>query len=115
MTLFRYYKTPNGASPTQAGTYYWVASYTGDTNNKAIASGCGEEPITVGPASPAIVTSQEPASGVVGQTFKDKATISGLFGQSPEGSISWKLYTNDKCEGQPLATDGPVTVGAVGV
>src|SRR5437016_4142921 len=28
------YSTPAGSSPTQAGTYYWVASYSGDANNK---------------------------------------------------------------------------------
>src|SRR2546429_315135 len=28
------YATPHGASPTQAGTYYWVATYSGEANNK---------------------------------------------------------------------------------
>ena len=32
---------------TSAGTYYFVASYSGDTNNTAAASGCGAEPISV--------------------------------------------------------------------
>jgi hypothetical protein len=98
----------------QAGSYWWVASYGGDSFNSAAKSGCADEPITVGPASPAIVTSQEPAAGVVGATFKDKATLSGLFGATPGGSVSWKLYTNSKCEGQALASDGPVTVTANG-
>src|SRR5204863_5613412 len=73
------YSTPSGASPTLAGTYYWVASYSGDQNNKAISSGCEDEPVVIGPASPAIKTTQEPASAVVGATVKDKATLSGLF------------------------------------
>jgi hypothetical protein len=104
------YVTPTGADPTAAGTYYWVATYSGDINDAEAVSGCAAEPIEVEPASPAIVTTQEPASGVVGSTFKDKATVSGLFGAHPAGSISWKLYGNAKCEGTPLATDGPVTV-----
>jgi hypothetical protein len=104
------YATPSGASPVPAGTYYWVASYSGDSNNKSVSSGCADEPVTVGPATPAIATTQQPASGTVGATFKDEATISGLFGAEPEGSVSWKLYSNGKCEGEPVASDGPVTV-----
>jgi hypothetical protein len=104
------YTTPSGASPVPAGTYYWVATYSGDANNKEVASGCAAEPIEVGKATPGIVTTQEPASGTVGGTFKDKATVSGLFGSEAGGSISWKLYGNSKCEGSPVASDGPVTV-----
>src|SRR5258707_15839195 len=62
------YSTPSGASPTPAGTYYWVAAYSGDANNAPAASGCSDEPITVGPATPAIVTTQLPASGTLGAT-----------------------------------------------
>src|SRR5262249_34530667 len=86
------YTTPSGASPTPAGTYYWVASYTGDANNEGATSGCAAEPIKAESASPEVVTTQEPASGVVGSTFKDKATLSGLFGAKAGGSVSWKLY-----------------------
>ena len=104
------YTTPSGASPSPAGSYWWVATYSGDANNKEAASGCAAEPITVGKATPGVATSQEPASGVVGSTFKDKATVSGLFGAKPSGSVSWKLYANSKCEGSPVASDGPVAV-----
>src|SRR5205823_3377022 len=41
------YMTPNGATPAAAGTYYWVATYSGDANNKAVSSGCADEPIVV--------------------------------------------------------------------
>src|SRR5439155_3824749 len=34
------YETPHGASPTASGTYYWVATYSGDANNKEAVSGC---------------------------------------------------------------------------
>ena len=30
------YSTPNGYLPTAAGTYQWVASYAGDTNNNSV-------------------------------------------------------------------------------
>src|SRR2546427_6793353 len=74
------YSTPQGASPTQAGTYYWVASYSGDANNKEATSGCADEPVLIAQAQPAIATTQDPASGTVGESFKDKAKLSGLFG-----------------------------------
>src|SRR5207244_4433848 len=108
------YETPHGSSPSAAGSYYWVASYSGDANNKAASSGCGDEPITVGQASPGIETTQLPAAATVGANFKDKATLSGLFGTPPGGSVSWKLYANNKCEGEALASEGPVAVGKDG-
>src|SRR5205085_2660462 len=104
------YTTPSGASPQPAGTYYWVATYSGDANNEEASSGCPAEPVSVEKATPEIVTTQDPASGVVGATFKDKASVSGLFGANAGGSISWKLFDNGKCEGGPVASDGPVTV-----
>src|SRR5207302_1434748 len=109
------YSTPNGAAPSDGGTYYWVASYGGDANNKAVSSGCADEPVTVGQATPSIITMQRPAAATVGATFKDEATISGLSGARPAGSVSWKLYTNSRCEGAPAAADGPVAVSGNGV
>src|SRR5207248_2951015 len=111
------YVTPNGASPTLAGTYYWVATYSGDQNNKAISSGCEDEPVVIGPASPAIKTVQDPASGTVGDTVKDKAKLSGLFGAHAGGTVSFKLFDNNSCdasEGGLIASDGPVAVDGNG-
>src|SRR5207245_2292640 len=61
--------TPSGASP-EAGTYYWVASYSGNANNAPAAAGSEDEPVTVGKAAPSLRTTQDPASGTVGATFK---------------------------------------------
>jgi hypothetical protein len=36
-------------TPSQAGTYYWTASYNGDTNNNPAATTCGDEQVTIGP------------------------------------------------------------------
>src|SRR2546428_9541639 len=57
------YSTPQGASPTQAGTYYWVASYSGDANNKEATSGCADEPVLIAQAQP--VPPPPPAVGVL--------------------------------------------------
>ena len=41
------YKTPNGYLPTAAGTYQWVASYTGDIANKAATSSKAAEIVSM--------------------------------------------------------------------
>ena len=41
------YSTPNGFNATQGGTYWWVASYSGDGYNNAISSNCGDESVVV--------------------------------------------------------------------
>ncbi len=45
-------------TPTAPGTYRWVAAYSGDANNAAATTACGDagETTTVTPATPAIVT-----------------------------------------------------------
>jgi hypothetical protein len=41
------YNTTGGPSPTTAGTWSWVAVYSGDANNNGANSGCATEPVTV--------------------------------------------------------------------
>ena len=72
-----------------AGTYRWVATYNGDSNNNMVVSGCGSESVTVTKATPAIATT---ASGSVpaGGSASDTATVSG--GYSPTGRVTFSLY-----------------------
>ncbi len=104
------YTTPTGFKIQNAGTYYWVASFSGDSNNKAFTSGCNAEPVAVAKASPSIVTTQQPASGNIGDTFKDKATLSGGVNLDGTGSITFKLYSAADCGGTVLDTE---TVGSI--
>src|SRR5439155_26487877 len=83
--------TPPSSPTRPSSDLYWVATYSGDSNNKGIASGCEAEPITVGPASPAIETTQKPATGIVGDTFKDSAKLSGLRDTNPLESSNWAI------------------------
>src|SRR5262249_55767237 len=73
------------------GTYEWVASYGGDANNNPVSSALGDEPETVIPASPAIVTL---TSGTVvigsGNRLNDSATLSGGF--NPTGTLTFTLF-----------------------
>jgi hypothetical protein len=41
------YNTSGGPSVSTAGTYQWVAIYSGDANNAGTDSGCGTEPVVV--------------------------------------------------------------------
>src|SRR5207302_1701854 len=111
------YETLHGASPTAAGAYYWVASYCSDERREGAVCGCADEPVAIGQASPSLETKQSPASGTVGATVKDKATLAGAFGDHVGGTISCKLYDNKSCsasEGGLVASDGPVAVSANG-
>src|SRR5207302_707133 len=111
------YETPHGANPTAAHTYYWVATYSGDANNKEAVSGCADEPVAIGQASPSIETTQNPSSGIVGATFKDKATLAGAFGDHVDGTTFPTRRSSDLCsaaEGGLIASDGPVNVSANG-
>ena len=78
--------------PSAAGTDYWVAAYNGDGKNNSVASGTGDEPVTVSVATPTISTGQQPASVTVGGSNADQATVSG--GDHPTGTVTFSLYDN---------------------
>jgi uncharacterized repeat protein (TIGR01451 family) len=103
----------SGASftPDKAGTYYWGVSYPGDNhNNSASACGGANEEIVVGKASPSVSTTQQPASGAIGATFKDTASLSDAVNPDGTGSITFKLYSAANCGSTVLDTE---TVGSV--
>ncbi len=109
-------------TPTAAGTYYWVASYPGDTNNNAVAGTCGasNESVVVQKASPFITTAAT-GNAVVGTNVTDTATVSN--GYNPTGSVTFILYgpqsgpfpvcdgpdAVDVLIGQPLSATSPYT------
>ena len=102
-------------TPTHAGTYYWIANYSGDANNDATTNGCGEpnESVIVTPASPVIVTSAT-VGGQVGDLISDTATVSGGF--NPTGTVDFRLYNWDdpNCDGSAIFTDLDVALGLDG-
>jgi hypothetical protein len=112
------YTTPNGFLPTAAvagaGTYHWVASYSGDLNNSPFTSDPNAEPEKV-IASPSVVTLASPtgtiALGTGTQTLNDSATLSG--GLNPTGSITFTLDFNNGSTTTTVYTD-TVTVSGNG-
>jgi uncharacterized repeat protein (TIGR01451 family) len=102
-------------TPDHAGTYYWGVSYAGDSNNNPV-SACGgaNEEIVVAKASPSISTTQQPASGAVGDTFNDTATLSGGVNLDGTGSITFTLYSAANCGGTVLDQETVAGISANG-
>ena len=95
-------------TPTVAGTYYWIASYSGDLpNTKAVSGACGDdfEASTVIQLNPSISTAQT-------FTVKDSATITVDAGAGDlAGSVRFRLYENADCSGDVTLVDQTVAVG----
>lgn len=110
---------------TQAGTYYWKASYPGDANNNAFTTSCGSsgETVAVSKATVSITTTPS-AGGTVGGSITDTATLNGAY--HPTGSVAFLLYSSPSCSlfslvfvsANPLsgnsATSSPFTAVAPG-
>src|SRR5207248_1419987 len=92
--------------PLVAGTYQWVAVFSGDANNSSASSGCGEEPVTI-TASPTIVTTPSETSGSVGDLLNDTADLEAGSNYIGDGTITFNLYgPNDpNCDGEPAYTE----------
>ncbi len=94
------------------GTYRWVATYNGDTNNTTVSSGCAAEPVTITQATPAIATTPS-AGGPVGSSIIDTATVTGGF--NPTGTVTFNLFPpgNTTCSGTPAFTStNPLSGGS---
>jgi hypothetical protein len=112
------YPTPVGLVPTVAGTYEWVATYSGDSNNLPASSAEGNEPESAILTSPHITTT---AGGTVvlgsGSRLTDSANLFG--GLLPSGTITFELFdpTNVVVDTETVSVNGngtyPTPVGLV--
>jgi len=79
------------ATLSTAGTYYWYATYGGDSNNNAVTSQC--EPLSVTSSSDPTSTAvtPNPASVTIGTsaTFTATATDEGISPTTPTGTVTW--------------------------
>jgi hypothetical protein len=53
-------------TPANAGTYWWTASYSGDTGNNPVSSGCGSEQVVITQAITAITLGNSAEGGSSG-------------------------------------------------
>ncbi len=113
--------TSSSFTPTQLGTYHWVAHYSGDDNNEQASNPCNDERevvvVSPPPLHPTALTTTAspvaPATSPAGSLIHDTAHLTG--GVDPTGRITFKLYgPNDpNCTG-PSAEIAPVTVAGNG-
>lgn len=111
-----FYRSPS-FRPAHAGTYQWIATYSGDHNNQSATTGCGDEPAVVLPHQPLLATSASPTPPTgkgrrarsAGLSIYDSATL--RFGFSPTGGITFALYGPS----DPTCTRTPVFVNATTV
>src|SRR5438034_234184 len=84
--------TSDPFTPSQAGTYRWKASYSGDTNNAAIATACNHpgETIVITHATPVLPSFPTRRSSDLG-SISDTANLAGGFG-TLGGTITFTLY-----------------------
>ncbi|MCU1396803.1 MAG: hypothetical protein JWM34_5231 [Ilumatobacteraceae bacterium] len=92
---------------TAAGTYRWIATYSGDLNNNAVSGACGEpsETVTVTPAQPSLVTVATVNTALGGQVA-DTAQIAGRLNPVAGSTITFNLYGPDDatCAKAPIFT-----------
>jgi hypothetical protein len=86
-----------------AGTYYWQASYSGDSEHASSVSECGSEISVV--ASTAVITAltgeeetQESLEVLEGAAVTDKATLESAHSSTASGTVTYKVYSDSKCE-----------------
>ena len=100
---------PVSAEVTKAGTYYWIASYSGDANNNSVSGTCGEatEVSSVDKSSPVISTTATASTTLPGGTLKDTATVTGLTADAT-GNVVFHLYgpsATPDCSGEAVFTN----------
>src|SRR3989454_418806 len=89
--------TPSGTAPQIAGTYEWIASYSGDSNYKGTTSSCND----TGEQS---LVKKKDTTTPTGQKvlISDFAKPTG-FG-TPTGTVTFSLFDNAGCTGTPIFT-----------
>ncbi|MFT6392235.1 MAG: hypothetical protein ACJA14_001755, partial [Ilumatobacter sp.] len=84
-------------TPTQAGTYRWIARYDGDTNNESVSGECNDENenVVVSQAQPAIVTVASDGFRFGDGVLTDSATVTGRVGAVGGATVDFRLYGPD--------------------
>ena len=107
--------TSDPYTTTQAGTFRWTATYSGDAGNDSVAHPCNatNESVVITPVVLTLVT-QTTSAVRLGTPIHDTATISG--GANPTGTLTFRLYgPNDaSCSAAPAFTSTPVAVNGNG-
>jgi uncharacterized repeat protein (TIGR01451 family) len=105
-------------TPAKAGTYKWIAHYSGDGNNNSVNGHCGDEgeTSTVNKARLGVTTAVHDANHkdvtnqtiLVGSAVHDTAHLSGAVEGFATPAVTFTLYTGSNCTlpTKVLAADG---------
>ncbi len=107
-----------------AGTYYWQASYSGDSTNATSTSSCGtgDEVETVGSAKATTTLTTSLSGGgqsgtsisvPSGTAVTDAATLAGTNASGATGTVTYTAYSDSGCT-KVVGTDGPLTITTPG-
>jgi hypothetical protein len=102
-------------TPATAGSYNWVAHYSGDANNAKVDTACGapNETSTVNKTTPSIATVLSTSSAQAPATVHDSSTLTGATANAG-GTVTYTVYTNTACNaGARAAGTKTVTNGVV--
>lgn len=101
------------------GTYYFVASYSGDVSNNPTASNCGDEVVTVGASAPTISTTLSGAGQLgqnitvpIGTAVTDQITLTGSNGAAI-GTVTYATYSDAACTTQIATSTKTITTPGV--
>jgi hypothetical protein len=75
-------------------TYYWYATYSGDSSNNPVISAC--EPLSVNPVTPTLNTALSASTITVGGSASDSATLSGAT-TTASGTVKFFESTTNTC------------------
>jgi hypothetical protein len=97
-------------TPTAVGSYFWTASYSGDANNLAASTSCGD-------AGETSVVNKAPSNIATAQSLfpQDSATLSASAGGTPTGSVTFQLFppADTACSGTAAYSETvPLTSGS---
>lgn len=89
-------------TPAAPGKYLWVASYSGNANNNAVAGTCGD-------ANEASLITKAPSSLSTAQNLRpqDSVTVTATAGGDPTGTVTFKLFGPNNATCDPA---GPAAV-----
>jgi hypothetical protein len=95
-----------------AGSYSYLAVYSGDGNYLTSTGSC--EPFTVGQANTVTVTTVQlggmaVTGAALGSTVTDQATVTGTGAGTPTGTVTFTFYSNGTCAG----TGSPAGTGTL--
>jgi hypothetical protein len=79
-----------------AGTYYWQATYSGDSNNDPAMSACQSEIVTINRNGPSITTTLSTTTANIGDSVFDSATLSGATSNAG-GTVTYTVYSDSSC------------------